>query len=127
MGNASEIFKARSLEIGAEAARLRTIKAGGHVGEARALERQVPTAVENLKARSLEIGAETARIQADSAEHAWICRREKPALLPDPEPEETDTNPLRRVAPGAAVGTAAFGETRLDYSAARPPANRRGD
>jgi hypothetical protein len=124
MGNASEIFKARSLEIGAEAARIRSVKAGGHVGEARAREHQMPTAVDSLKARSLEIGAETARIQTDSAEYAWVCRREKPALLPDPEPEETETNPLRRVAAGVTASTANLGETRLDFSASRPPSDR---
>jgi hypothetical protein len=84
-------------------------------------------ASENLNARIAEIGAEAARLQAKSAEYLWVCRHEKPPLLPDPEPEKTETNPLRRREGVAPRRAPTFGETRLDYSAARPPINRRRD
>ena len=53
-------------------------------------------APDQLNARIAEIGAEAARIQTSSAECLWVCRHEKPPLLPDPETPKTETNPLRR-------------------------------
>jgi hypothetical protein len=53
-------------------------------------------AAEKLNAHIVQIGAEAARLQEQSAEYLWVCRHEKPPLLPDPEPDKTETNPLRR-------------------------------
>src|SRR2546423_7451635 len=97
MGNAADNLKARIAEIGAQAARFQSEKGGGHrPGEAQVRGRHEPTAVNSLNTRIAEIGAEAARIHANSAECLWVCRHEKPALLPDPETPEAETNPLRR-------------------------------
>jgi hypothetical protein len=128
MSDAADKLNAKIAEIGAQAARIQS-KGGGHRGgELQVRGRQEPTAVDNLNARIAEIGAETARIQANSAECLWICWREKPPLLPDPELPTIETNPLRRAnVVSGQVTTAPSGvETKLDYSAARPPANSRG-
>ena len=96
MGNAVEKLNADIARIGAEAARIQS-KSGGHrSGEVQVRGRNQPTAVDNLNTRIAEIGAEAARIQANSAECLWVCRHEKPPLLPDPETPEAETNPLRR-------------------------------
>ena len=97
MGNAVEKLNADIARIGAEAARIQR-KSGGYRGgeEVQVRGRQAPTAVDNLNARIAEIGAEAARIQSSSAECLWICRHEKPPLLPDPEQTTIETNPLRR-------------------------------
>jgi hypothetical protein len=96
MGNAADNLKAKIAEIGAEAARIQR-KGGGHRGgEVQVRGSQEPTAVDNLNARIAEIGAEAARIQANSGECLWICRHEKPPLLPDSETPKSETNPLRR-------------------------------
>jgi hypothetical protein len=84
-------------------------------------------ASEKLNAHIAQIGAEAARLQAQSGEYLWVCRHEKPPLLPDPEPEKTETNPLRRTEGVAPTRVRTFSETRLDYSAARPPTNQRKD
>ena len=97
MGNAADNLKARIAEIGAQTARFQSAKGGGHrPGEVQVRDRREPTAVDNLNARIAEIGAEAARIQASSGECLWICRHEKPPLLPDPETPKSETNPLRR-------------------------------
>ena len=97
MGNAADNLKARIAEIGAQTARFQSAKGGGHrPGEAQVRGRHEPTAVDNLNTRIAEIGAEAARIQASSGECLWICRHEKPPLLPDPEKTTIETNPLRR-------------------------------
>ena len=97
MGNAADNLNARIAEIGAQTARFQSAKGGGHrPGEAQARGRHEPSAVDNLNARIAEIGVEAARIQTASSECAWICRREKPPLLPDPETPKSETNPLRR-------------------------------
>jgi hypothetical protein len=96
MSDAADKLKAKIAEIGAQAARIQS-KAGGYRGgEVQVRGRQEPTAVDNLNTRIAEIGAEAARIQSSSAECLWICRHEKPPLLPDPETPKTETNPLRR-------------------------------
>jgi hypothetical protein len=97
MADARQKLVASYAQIGAEAARIQS-KAGGYRGgeEVQVRGRQEPTAVDNLNARIAEIGAETARIQSSSAECLWICRHEKPALLPDPETPTSESNPLRR-------------------------------
>ena len=96
MGNAVEKLNADIARIGAEAARIQRKSGGYRGGEVQVRGRQEPTAVGNLNARIAEIGAEAARIQSSSAECLWICRHEKPALLPDPETPTSETNPLRR-------------------------------
>jgi hypothetical protein len=96
MGNAADNLKAKIAEIGAQAARIQSKAGGQRGGEVQVRGRQEPTAVDNLKARIAEIGAEAARIQSSSAECLWICRHEKPPLLPDPEQTTIETNPLRR-------------------------------
>jgi hypothetical protein len=128
MGNAADNLKARIAEIGAQTARFQSAKGGGHrPGEVQVRDRREPTAVDNLNTRIAEIGAEAARIQANSGECRWICRHEKPPLLPDPEQAAIETNPLRRAnVVSGQVTTAPSGvETKLDYSAARPPSNDR--
>ena len=97
MGNAADNLKARIAEIGAQTARFQSAKGGGHrPGEVQVRGRHEPSAVDNLNTRIAEIGAEAARIQASSGECLWICRHEKPPLLPDPEAPKTEPNPLRR-------------------------------
>ena len=128
MGNAADNLKARIAEIGAQTARFQSAKGGGHrPGEVQVRDRREPTAVDNLNTRIAEIGAEAARIQANSGECLWICRHEKPPLLPDPEQAAIETNPLRRAnVVSGQVTTAPSGvETKLDYSAARPPSKDR--
>jgi hypothetical protein len=84
------------LQIGLQAMRIQRSLAGNHVGEVRENSDQAPTATDSLKTAILGIGAETARIQTNSGEYLWVCRREKPPLLPEPETPTTETNPLRR-------------------------------
>jgi hypothetical protein len=97
MADARQKLVASYAQIGADTARIQS-KAGGYRGgeEVQVRGRHEPTAVDNLNTRIAEIGAETARIQANSAECLWVCRREKPPLLPEPETPTTETNPLRR-------------------------------
>jgi hypothetical protein len=96
MADARQKFVASYAQIGADAARMQS-KAGGYRGgEVQVRGRQEPNAVDNLNTRIAEIGAETARIQANSAECLWVCRHEKPPLLPDLEPPKTEPNSLRR-------------------------------
>ena len=97
MGNAADNLKARIAEIGAQTARFQSAKGGGHrPGEVQVRGRQEPNAVDNLNTQIADIRAEAARIQSSSAECLWICRHEKPPLLPDPEQTTIETNPLRR-------------------------------
>ena len=97
MGNAADNLKARIAEIGAQTARFQSAKGGGHrPGEAQVRGRHEPTAVDNLNTQIADIRAEAARIQSNRAECLWICRHEKPPLLPDPEQTTIETNPLRR-------------------------------
>ena len=84
------------LQIGLEAMRIQRSIAGNHVGEVRVNSDQAPTATDSLNTAILRTGAETARIQTNSSEYLWVCRREKPPLLPEPETPITETNPLRR-------------------------------
>jgi hypothetical protein len=53
-------------------------------------------ALKKLNEHILRIGAETARLQSSSGEYLWVCCRERPPLLADPEPQKGETNPLRR-------------------------------
>ena len=97
MGNAADNLKARIAEIGAQTARFQSAKGGGHrPGEVQVRGRQEPNAVDNLNTQIADIRAEAARIQSSSAECLWICRHEKPPLLPDSETPKSETNPLRR-------------------------------
>jgi hypothetical protein len=54
-------------------------------------------AAEKLAAHMLQTGAQAERIRLSSGEFLWICRREKPPLLPDAEPPKGEQNPLRRL------------------------------
>jgi hypothetical protein len=95
MSNAAEKLAAHILWTGAEAERIKCA-IGGRVGEAQGDRGETITGADSLKARIAEIGAETARIQTSSGEYLWVCRREKPPLLPDSEPPKGEQNPLRR-------------------------------
>ena len=85
-------------------------------------------AVEKLSAHIAQIGAEAARIQANSAECLWVCHHIAPPKLPDVVSSTAELNPLRHAEKKADADAVMRGgrETRLDYSAARPPANGRG-
>jgi hypothetical protein len=97
MADARQKLVASYAQIGADAARIQSKSGGYRAGEeVQVRGRQEPTAVDNLNTRIAEIGAETARIQANSAECLWVCRHEKPPLLPEPETPKNETNPLRR-------------------------------
>jgi hypothetical protein len=68
----------------------------------------------------LKIAAEGERIKQSSAEF-HILRGVTPPKLEDAlSTTAAPTNPLRRANGVATSSTASFGETRLDFSAARP-------
>jgi hypothetical protein len=53
-------------------------------------------AAEKLAAHILQIGTEAERIRSSSAECLWICRHEKPPLLPDADAPTGEQNSTRR-------------------------------
>jgi len=74
---------------------------------------------------SLKIAAESERMRQSSSEFLWILQGVVPPKLDDVVSTTAElTNSLRRRADVTANSTASFGETRLDYSTARPPASR---
>jgi hypothetical protein len=82
---------------------------------------------EKLAASYAEIGAAAARIRQNSAEFLWICCGVVPSKLPDAVSSTAELNPLRRNEKGNGDAVVSgMRETRLDYSAARPPASDRG-
>jgi hypothetical protein len=79
---------------------------------------------EKLAASYAEIDADAVRIRQNSAEFLWICCGVVPPKLPDAVSSTAELNPLRR---NEKVNVdAVLRETRLDFSAARPPATDRG-
>jgi hypothetical protein len=78
----------------------------------------------------LKIAAEGERIKNNSAEALWILHGVVPPKLPDVVSTTAELNPLRR--PTVIGGEVSRGppmqrpgETRLDFSAALPPAGKR--
>jgi hypothetical protein len=85
-------------------------------------------APDKLAADFAQIGADAERIRSNSAEALWILHGIVPPKLPDVVSTTAELNPLRRAEKKADADAVTRGvhETRLDYSAARPPANGRG-
>jgi hypothetical protein len=74
-----------------------------------------------------QIGADAERIRANSAEALWILHGIVPPKIPDVVSTTAELNPLRHAEKKADAGAVMRGgrETRLDYSVARPPNDRR--
>jgi hypothetical protein len=82
---------------------------------------------EKLAVAYAEIDADGARIRQNSAEFLWICCGIVPPKLPDAVSSTAELNPLRRIEKvNGDVVVSGMRETRLDYSAAQPPASDRG-